>query len=109
MKSSFNTQKIFALVSLSISAFALLPEVSSSNASLPDNGLSPAQEDPVDAPARVHDEAPWSDSSRISRKPAVEPRVYIESASSRTGFVFFDYADQKPTTDPARAQRPPSQ
>lgn len=34
--------------------------------------------------------APPTDLSRADRRPAVEPRVYVESADSKTGYVYYD-------------------
>jgi hypothetical protein len=63
-----------------------------------------ASEDPVAAPARAS--APTLvDVSQVNRKPAVEPRVYVENVNAKSGYTYYDYADQKPS----REQHPPSQ
>jgi hypothetical protein len=110
MKHAFSQHARKILTFVSFSAVAVYPALPSANVTTP-NHASPDEistDDPLDAPARAP-KTDVADPSRINRKPAVEPRVYMESVNSKTGFVYFDYADQKPTTDPARIQHPPDQ
>lgn len=73
------------------------------HSALPTYSAMEASEGPVDSPARV--ERPSAvEVKGINRKPAVEPRVYIESANSPTGYTYYDYADQTPS----REQHAPS-
>lgn len=44
--------------------------------------------------------APPTDLSRVDRKPAVEPRVYVESADSKTGYVYYDMPGQVQHAEP---------
>lgn len=83
--------KLIFLSSLAVLFFHSNPKV-----------FSPADAGAIDLPARVSQHA--TDFSGAQRKPAVEPRVYIESAMSKTGFVYYDYADQPAPPVP---QRPP--
>jgi hypothetical protein len=48
----------------------------------------------VDVPARHLKIS--ADADRVNRKPAIEPRVFVEDASSEAGYYYYDYADQKP-------------
>ena len=41
-----------------------------------------------------------ADGSIANRKPAVEPRVYVESADSKTGFVYYDMPGSGPACGP---------
>jgi hypothetical protein len=63
-------------------------------------------EGPASAPARTI--AP-TDVTLVNRKPAVEPRVYVESTGSKTGFVYYDTNDRPDSAARAKAQHSPDQ
>ena len=63
-------------------------------------------EGPTGAPAKTI--AP-TDVTLVNRKPAVEPRVYVESSDSKTGFIYYDTNDRPDSAARAKAQHSPAQ
>lgn len=63
-----------------------------------------SDEGPVDAPAKTI--APTAVGG-VNRSPAVEPRVYVKSANSKSGYVYYDTNDRPDSAERAKAQRPP--
>jgi hypothetical protein len=61
-------------------------------------------DDSIDMPSRAAPVPESPNPARVQRKPAVEPRVYVEDLSSKSGYVYYDYTDQSRT----REQSPPA-
>jgi hypothetical protein len=75
------------------------------NYSAPTAKYAALESDGPDADARPV--AAIAPTSVANRKPAVEPRVYVESADSKTGFVYYDMPGQVQHAVPAEPKPNP--
>ncbi len=84
-------RKFLVLLSLSVVVTQSAP-LAKYSAIEPDGPDADARPVKVAAPADVP-------VSLVNRKPAVEPRVYVESADSKTGYVYYDMPGQTRHSD----------